>query len=196
MTITVEDTATPGLQAMMARLANRQPIHAEMGLAVHKAVADHMLAVKVPQKNQLGGTSTGFWLKAIRSIGGKSDGTSATVTISKPGVALQYSGGTIKPRNKQWLTIPACAEAHGKSAREMPGGYAKQEWLFNRMGKPFAIAEKVAEQHGIQTRGRILFWLTKSATIRPHADVLPSETTIASAAALAGERYIARAFPK
>jgi hypothetical protein len=198
MTITVEDHATPGLRAMMARLADRTALHAEMGMGVERLVARHMRTTKVPQGNRLGGTSTGFWMKAIASIKGTSDGNSATVSIPARGVALQYYGGTVRPKaGKKYLTIPACPEAHGKRASEIKGGYEQQEWLRTPYGRPFAIAEKIkVNRKGIQTRGRILFWLKKSVTIRAHSDVLPEEAAIGAEAAKAAKKYIARVFPK
>ena len=115
VTITVEDSATPELRAEMARLTDRKPLHAEMGMAVERLVARHLRATKLPQGNRLGAPSTGFWKKAIDSVVGTANATEAVVSIPSRGVALQYYGGTVKPQRAEDLTIPIHAVAHGKS---------------------------------------------------------------------------------
>lgn len=195
MQITVTDEATPALRGYLARLrgaAAREELHRTMAFGVERVVRRHLRTNYATKRNALGGTSTGFWKKAIESTVVSADGVAGTMTIQERGVALRYFGGTVVPTRRNYLTIPAAAEAHGKRAKEVSGGYAKQEWLFNRAGKPFAIAEKVkVDKQGRQTGGRVLFWLTKSTTHRPDKNVLPTEGAMVRAAAKAAEGYVA-----
>lgn len=204
MTVTVTDYATPGLKAALARLGSRRELNAEMGMAAERLVARHMRAVKVPQGNRLGGTSTGFWQKAINSIRGTATDQEATVTIPARGVALQYYGGTVRPTQKAYLTIPINAMAHGKSAREI----GAKLYLFRskkgnmilatdpdpRRGSTGKPRKKRARLGGYRG-GTPLYVLKKSARVLPHPDVLPEIGQIGEAAAKAAEAYIGRVLP-
>ena len=205
MTITVEDHATPGLRAMMARLRDRTALHAEMGMAVERQVARHMRDTKVPQGNRLGGTSTGFWMKAIASIKGTSDRNAARVWIPARGVALQYYGGTVRAKNKPYLTIPISPLSHGKSVKEM-GGHLYR--FLSKKGNLILATDPNPSRGGSSKSrkprsgppryrgGTPLYVLLKSVHINAHPDVLPQEAAIGAEAAKAATKYIARIFTK
>lgn len=205
MTITVEDHATPGLKAMMARLRERQPLHAEMGMGVERLVARHMRLTKVPQGNRLSAPSTGFWQKAINSIRGTATDAEATVTIPARGVALQYHGGTVTAKSKPYLTIPISPLSHGKSVKEM-GGHLYR-FLSKKGNLILATDPNPARGAGGKPRkprsgppryrgGTPLYLLKKAVRIHAHADVLPDDTAIGAEAVKAASKYIARAFSK
>lgn len=203
VTITVEDSATPELRAEMARLTDRKPLHAEMGMAVERLVARHLRATKLPQGNRLGAPSTGFWKKAIDSVVGTANATEAVVSIPSRGVALQYYGGTVKPQRAEYLTIPIHAVAHGKSVAELGLPVyrflsKKGNWLLAedpRGGRKGDGSRRKSAGPPRYRGGQPLYLLRKRATIRPHPDVLPSEAEIAATAHEAATKYIARRLP-
>ena len=168
--------------------------HRSMAFAVERSVRRHLRQNYAGRRNALGATSTGFWKRVIESTAVAADGEGGTVAITERGAALRYFGGVVRPGpGKKWLTIPAAREAHGKRAAEVSGGYAGQQWLFNRQGRPFAIAEKVkVNKRGRQTHGRVLFWLTKEAEHAADSGVLPQETEMVEAAGQAALEHIAR----
>jgi hypothetical protein len=201
MTITVEDHATPGLRSMMARLADRTALHAEMGMAVERQVARHMRGSVALKPNRLGAPSTGFWQKAINSIRGTATDSEATVSIPARGVALQYYGGTVRPTSKEYLTIPIHAMAHGKSAREI--GVRLYRFMSKKgnlilatdpnprrgsTGKPSKKRARLGGYRG----GTPLYVLKRSARILPHPNVLPDAAALGAEAAKAAGAYIGR----
>jgi hypothetical protein len=183
LSISYEDHVSPWLRSAIARLANRQGLHAAMGAAVEVTVEDQ-LARKASVPNKLGAPSTGYWMKARSSVRTTSDDTGATVSIPYRGVRLHYYGGTVVPVNKKWLTIPARAEAHGKRVEELFPGYSGCKWLFNAARQPYAIAGK--------EDGLVYFWLAKKAVIPADPTVLPPVQSMAAAAVTAAERFVAR----
>ena len=180
MTFTEEDFATPALRGMIERLSDHRSLHARMAMAAEKTVLNHLRTVKLPQGNRFGAPSTGFWKKAIDSVFSTATGAEATVSIPARGVALQYYGGTVRPTNKQCLTIPLNAMAYGKSARELAPLIRVKDVLFKKIGDGSA-ANLVP-----------MFALRKSVTIRPHPDVLPSKGVLAEVVATEAEIYCRR----
>lgn len=203
MTITVEDTATPALKRYMAALRDRRPLHEAMGLAVRTQVMNHLRTVKVPQGNRLGGQSTGFWKEAMESVRSTASDSEATVSISKRGVALQYYGGTVRVKNKPWLTIPINPAAHGKSVAEMGVKFyrflsKKGNWILATDPDPGRVRKPKTGERPNATRipryrgGVPLYLLKKQVTVRPHADVIPTREYMAEMAARAAKSYMGR----
>ncbi len=103
------------------------------------------------------------------------------MSVKQVGIRLHWFGGTVTPgksishitgRPTQYLTIPAIAEAHGKSAREIPD----LELVRGQGGRAIALAQTGGEsgRKHKKTRGMIFYWLVKSATIRSNHDILPT----------------------
>ena len=97
--------------------------------------------------------------------------TKASVVVNKPGVALQYYGGTVRPKKVRNLAIPMREEFRGKNPRELSG---KKLFSFARrktLGKRFFVFRDGAAL-------RIAYLLTPKAVIRPHRDKFPSDRQI------------------
>ena len=62
-----------------------------------------------------------FWQDASKSIYKAHTEDSASVVVKKVGVALQYFGGTVRPKNGRNLAIPLRPEFYGRNPREMTG---------------------------------------------------------------------------
>ena len=98
-------------------------------------------------------------------------GTKASVVVNKPGVALQYYGGTVRPKKARNLAIPMREEFRGKNPRELTG---KRMFVFGQhraAGKRF-----LAYNDG--TALRIAYLLTPKAVIKPHRDKFPTDRQI------------------
>lgn len=204
--ITIADQVTPEVRKFIAALEDRRALHAEMGMAVETQVLRHIRTVKVPQKNRLGATSTGFWQRALASVKGDSDNTGATVRIPARGVALQYYGGTVRAQNKPWLTIPIHAAAHGKRAFEI----GKPLYRFmSKAGNWILATDPTGGVRSGRTRQRKersgppryrggvpLYVLKKSVSVRAHEDVLPTQEAMGKTAADAASAYVGRRLPR
>lgn len=181
VTVTVQHSAD--LQSKLDHLEDRAGLNAEMGIAVEDLVRTHIVKTLIPKGNALGGPSTGFWKKAADSIEGTSNGNEATVRITARGVALQYYGGRVFPSGRisdvtgrpiTRLAIPISASAHGKRPGDFPKG------------------ELVLKGNVLTLGGTALFALVRSATIKPHPEVLPTESEICATATESAVNYLLR----
>lgn len=173
-----EDDTT--LRQKLARLRNVTALHGAMALSVERLVIKHMRTVKVPLGNKLGAPSTGFWRNAIASVRADSGDAGGVVRITQRGVALQYYGGTVTPKTAKALTIPIAAEAHGKTVGDFK---AAGETIFRLKGSDLLCRD-------VGGKPQPLFVLRQSATIRPHADVLPTAEELQEAAAAGARRHL------
>lgn len=109
-----------------------------------------------------------FWQEASQAIYKKNTDSSATVAVKKVGVALQYYGGTVRPKNGKNLAIPLKSEFFGRNPREIT---YKRLFTFGQrkaMGKRY-----LAYKDGAAIR--IAYLLTPKAVIKPHKDKFPTE---------------------
>ena len=122
------------LDAKLQKLAaSLEPENLLPGLLVelHRVVTLHLSTNYASKPNKLGGTSTGYWKKAIDSIVSSIEAAANAValTFKERGVSLHFYGGTVKPagiseitgKAIQRLALPAIAAAHGHSPAEVPG---------------------------------------------------------------------------
>lgn len=133
--------------------------------------------------NRLGGQRTYFWQQAASATTSAVKGTTVTVTTAHRGVALHLYGGTVKPKGTseitgkpiRFLTIPAIAAAHGKTAATLR---AMGVTLYAARG---GLREQLGAQRNAQT-DPLWFRFARSVTIKPNPAVLPSNDEIAEAA--------------
>ncbi len=122
--------------------------------------------------NRLGATPT-------RHFQGKkvwpavADGATASVPIAIPGIRRAFGPLTIRPRNKQALTIPMHPESYGKTVQDM----RKAGWaIFRPKGK------RVLWGYHLPTGKRILAYrLVPSVTLNHDPTLLPTGTEIGNA---------------
>ena len=132
MTVSISIAGADAVQKEMKRYAS---ISSDViAIASEEKVQDlmrsHFEAYGINNQNKWGGkNSTKYWLRAARATFTKSSGSTVTTEVvegksSLVGVRRHYTGGgVIKPRNTnevtgraiKFLTIPARAEAHGKT---------------------------------------------------------------------------------
>jgi hypothetical protein len=184
------DTATPAVNRILGGLAPTvlNPI---VGRAATSLYKKHLIELSLTRRNALGGTSTGFYSRAAQGTNFRAVGDHVVVSIASVGIAQRYFGGTIRPRQAKFLTIPASKEAYGKRASE----FNDLKVLVGRNG-PYALARRAATLISIGNRnragvravgrvgeqgGEVLFWLKKEVTQQPDPTVLPSEEAVGAA---------------
>ena len=117
-----------------------------------------------------------FWQDAASSIFKSNTDTKASVVVNKPGVALQYYGGTVRPKKARNLAIPMREEFRCKN----PLPEHKQPLTGKRLfvfGQHRAAGKRfLAYKDG--TALRIAYLLTPKAVIKPHRDKFPTDRQI------------------
>lgn len=123
--VRIEDGATPDIAAMVQKLGPAR-LHALLGNAARSQIRDHLEA-KGQLPNKHGWPKTGWLTRARDSVVMTSDENSAVITIALEGFASRYYGQPprITPKNRRYLTIPMCAAAYGKAAREFTDLHAE-----------------------------------------------------------------------
>lgn len=116
-----------------------------------------------------------FWQDASRSIFKSNTDSTASVVVNKPGVALQYYGGTVRPKRAKNLAIPMRAEFRGKNPRELTGKRLFVFGQYRAAGRRF-----LAYKDGAAVR--VAYLLTPKAVIKPHRDKFLTDREIISGA--------------
>lgn len=129
---------------------------------------DHFSDLGANRPNRLGAPSTGYWMGAAEDLRSTATPDEVTVSTGQPGIRHHYEGGEIRPVEKDWLTIPAIAEAHGKRA----GEFTNLVFMWN----PDKDLPRLADKDD----GTVYFWLAKSVHKEADPSVLPEEETILS----------------
>lgn len=197
VSIRIQENVSQMLDSIRASLTDTQLAKAA-GVGVQTAVRRNFQTLE-GRPNKQGFPKTHFWNDAAKStlldLSASSSGR-AVVNIDKIGVALQRFGGTIRPVRKNWLTIPATAEAYGHTASEFI------DLKFRKAGPNLAmlvrsqgISGGLGRANRKQVQGptraeQVMFWLVKSATISAHPDTLPTDEVIQSEAAKAVESKV------
>jgi hypothetical protein len=166
------------------------------------ATQDHLRELDT-RGNRLGGQRTHFYGEAASNTTGQAEGDQVRVSINKQGIRQRFFGGEIKPVNRKFLTIPARAEAHGKTAREF------NNLRFVMFG-PDTAALIEAERTDVEIRkprgkgklapvserarsagGGVMFWLVRSVTQNPDPEVVPSKEKLGAVLRESAGNYMA-----
>lgn len=187
--VNISDTATPALTALEGAL-DKRAIAANVGEAEVGLFQRHF--ANAPG-NKNGWPTTSFWPRAARATNWQAFENGVLINVNQQGVRQRYAGGDIFPTaGHQYLTIPARAEAYGKTA----GEFNNLKAAFSR-GHAFALVEADATQvkigrkkkdgtrsigQGDTVGGGVFFWLVKSVHQNPDPTVIPDERDIAQVA--------------
>lgn len=167
-----------------------QPIVGRSAVNVYRA---HLFALNQERPNRLGGPRTNFYAQAARGTSWRQLGDAVVVSIASVGIRQRYYGGTIKPKVRRYLTIPAVAEAYGKRASEFPElKFALVPDPRSGRLRPALVRKDASEVTLIDTRtvrgrtkvfkregqGRVLFWLVRQVQQQPDPSVLPSQEAV------------------
>jgi hypothetical protein len=116
--IDLSGTAPASVGSARRAATDTADLHRVLAFALETKVKHHIRTRYATRPNRLKAPSTGFWKRAIESAVVSSDATLARLSLTEPGVALRYHGGTVTPTFKRALTIPVSPLAHGKRAAE------------------------------------------------------------------------------
>jgi hypothetical protein len=198
--------------AFLSELKNPSALNTIIGRKVSRAVITHFQTYSASHPNKLGGRRTNYVASMGDATTYTADSNGAKISVSQEGARLRIEGGTITPKKRKYLTIPAIAEAYGKRASE----FNNITFLYRREGgsvRPWAIAEEkssptygtraagfgasgpVRSRVAVGTRygrnhGRVLFFLVRSANIPANRNLLLSDDQIMQAALDATRSYI------
>ena len=201
--ITMRDTATPTIRAMLDR-ADPQQVASIAGRAGVNVTRSWLRAHNAAHPNKFGGKRTNFFAKAAAACGYDAEPGNATIYTQAVGVLHARYGGEVRPSGRissvtgkpiRHLAIPARAEAHGKLPSEFDN---LAPWFARRDGKPTVIGlqERASQdivpdrrsgrsgfrpapdretRRGWQGRrgGGVMFWLVESVIHQPNEAVLP-----------------------
>jgi len=182
ITVTVYDRAARSVVAALTSAATSDALKHVAGRAGANTVKTHLRGLEATRPNRLGGTRSHWYAGAARATSHRTAPDGAIVSVSQVGFRMRLLGGTITPKRRKALTIPARPEAYGRTAREIPNLFVLR-W---RGGKKAALARREGKTL------RIWFWLVKRATIRPDPSLLPTSAAIGSAVRRAIDSFLAR----
>lgn len=170
LAVEVKDDASPAL-AKLTELLTPDRVHKLMAKAAAAATKAHFRArdkglggggARDASGKFLGSGRSHYWNDAAAATTHYGDSGTAKVIVDKEGVALHFFGGTVRPVEATYLTIPARTEAKGKRAGEFEG----LQFIPNKKGGARLVDED----------GNVWFWLVKSVTLNADPTVLPDES--------------------
>lgn len=144
----------------------------------------------LPPNKRFPSESTGFWKRAARATSFEATGATSglvgavTVIVDQIGVEQRLKGGPIAAVNAKYLTIPARAEAYGKSAREFSnlrfvafasGAKALVETDHTTIAYGRGRKDGTRKVSGTTRGGMVMFWLKRSVNQQPNRGVIPSD---------------------
>jgi len=196
--------AGQALGPMLAALQDRAGLNRAAADAVSDTVRDHLVTLagsRHKTASELGASPSGFWERMRNSVDVAASAEAGTVSLPRE-MALRYFGGTVRPTGgKQYLTIPAMAEAYGKRAGElhfltfgfgMLAGGRMAPALVDRPRSGVSFPRDRRKGAGAGARrtvpgqttsgGTVYFWLVRQATQKADKSVLPTEATMINAA--------------
>lgn len=178
------DTASPALRALLARASNRPGLNKVISVAGTRAVKDRFAEVATWMRNKFGRPAQ-FWKRMSRATRPEATAAHAAVVMPRE-VAQRYFGGTIRPTGgRNFLTIPARAEAYRRSARSFDDLVLI---VFRRKGRgPAGALIRKGETHDA-----VMYWLYRKVTQKGDPRVLPTSDELAAAVMPDVESYLLR----
>jgi hypothetical protein len=196
--IIVKDRATTGL-AKLAAAVEADALNDVVGESATREVQKNFTELDAARPNQMGGRRTHFYADAGGGTSYRRVPDGAVVSIVKDGIRVRIMGtahlpgGAIRPVNVKKLTIPARAEAYGRSAREFDDLVPLYRRNAGRT-EAFALAQAEAQpvspgkkrKDGTTVRGKvrggaIMFWLVSQSVQGPDPTVIPSDQRLMGA---------------
>lgn len=181
--VTVINEVEGELAALAAELKNPAALHKDVGRRVVRDLKRHFVA-KGAKPNKRGGKRTHYWVDMAESVqeaqivsGG------IEILISHYGLGLHVYGGTVVPKEKEELTIPLHALAHGRTAAVFRDETGKK--LFRPKGKKILMAD-------MGSGAVAIYALTKSAAIPRDPTALPPREDIISTILSGARAHYAR----
>jgi hypothetical protein len=195
VTVTIKDGATYTLSKLAEGLTNRRPLNAAVGKRGEVELRAHFLE-RNQEPNKKGWPRQDFWNRIRKSTAlAAVDETGATIAISDPAFAGKMHDFTLKPKEGKYLTIPAIAEAAGRSARTFQNLEPLVRWM-NGKRRAIALVERQASNikygrerkdgtrsvtHTSSSIGGVVFWLVESVRQKKDPRALPKREDMENA---------------
>lgn len=144
----------------------------------------HLGSWKHMSAERLGAQPTGILGRAAARTTSNATNERGEVVIPTPAVRRAFHDVEIRPKNWDFLTIPASREAYGKRA----GVLASLGWQLFRPGKAKILMGKLGDD-----APKVLYYLKESVHQRQDRSLLPSDREITSTAANAMMAIIRKA---
>jgi hypothetical protein len=129
--------------------------------AAARTTQDHF--AKLAGSRHRSAASHNFYSRAAKATVGRVSGEQVIVSIDALGIALRRYGGTVTPKRRKYLALPAedNATAINNSPRQVPDLHFRR----NRDGNGGRLCDK---------QGRVFYWLVKKSKHDPDTSVLPT----------------------
>lgn len=189
--VTVNDLASPRLEAAMRGLRSMRGLHAVIGSRVAVLLRNHFTAKNKSSPNAKGFPRQNFWNR-FRNVTSKASEEGVTVTVPDPQGALRHkvSGGTITPKRGRALFIPLAPEAYKLGAQARLRDAFPDAFVFKGKRRLF-LARPGSGGSG---RGslRILGLLVPRVTHKADPTAIPSDAVIRDEAITRARNYLNR----
>jgi hypothetical protein len=199
-----------GASAVLAQIAEkvtaRKPLNAALGKRGEVELRAHF-EQRNTEGNTRGWPSQQFWARIRTATAfASADESSARVVIADPAINQKIFDGTITPKERKYLALPAIAEAYGRSPRVLPNLTALIRWRDGQR-RAVALVERAATEisfgrkrkdgsrkvtPGESRGGRVWYWLVKSVTQRRDDRALPDEKAFSAALIDEAKEYLDR----
>lgn len=135
LNVDVRDGATAMVRDFIAGLTNRTQLHEAIATRARTVTRDHLISLagtRHGSANRLGASPSGHWAQAAEKTSADFDASSATITVSHPGIGRAFHDVEIYPgAGKKAITIPLIAQAYNLRAASV----WESEGLFIVKGK-------------------------------------------------------------
>jgi len=190
-----EGSAGPALRNLVEQVAHRRPLNAALGKRGEVELREHFLK-RNQEPNKSGFPSANFWNRIRKATAlAAVDSSGATIAIADPAIDQKIFGGTIKPKEGKYLTLPALAAAYGQSPLTFSNLEVLVRWKDGER-RAVALAERRATQisfggkrkdgsrsvkKGAEVGGQVFYWLVESVTQKKDPRALPKTEVFESA---------------
>lgn len=167
--VSLQDQVTPRIDALNNALTARRSSLSDAGKKIAAAAGANVVKAHFAdlERSRHRGTSPfHFYGKATRATSHRVQNGTAVVAIDHEGIQLRRFGGTVKPRNGKYLTLPVDPVAHGRRIREFSG--EKLNWIINKQRGTGVVL----------LAGKVLYALTQKTEHKPDPSVLPTDSQI------------------
>ena len=192
--VRIDDRCTATLKRLITAIHGRE-YTTPVGEAGKLVLMEHFAAKNADPSSHrtaqgFGAAPTDLYADFARATSWEPSPAGVTLSVDHVAARQRLEGGTIKPVNSKFLTIPARSETYGKRAREFGETLMV---LFGRNG-PYALAAKAdyerAKKSGTNKgqlqhakkgetathgQGGVYFFLVRSVTQPPDPTVLPAD---------------------
>lgn len=189
--ISIDDQFSPHLRNFNVAITDRAPMMQKLGEDLAKALREHFRK-RDSQPNSKGWPKRHFWNKEGRDNTALTqyDATSATVTIASAAIAHKVKGGTVRPKSKLALAIPAIAQAYKAiqpSAMDNP-----ERLAYVPLNRGNLVAMLMERRKNRRARPRVWFWIVRQATHRADPKALPPPADLERQVQVSAQQYLDR----